>query len=78
MELVDLVLILTAKVVIPLLSCGRWRGENLLTNEASINSGAGALSFVLNGQRVITWQGMWLIGIAFYGLLILLTLWWCS
>ncbi len=78
MEVIDLALILTAKVVIPLLSFGRWRGENLLTNEASINSGAGSLSFVLNGQRVITWQGMWLIGIAFYGLLLVLAICWYS
>ena len=69
MELLELVLSLTARGLVWLVSFGKWRGEAWSTNEASIHSAAGSLSFVLNGQRVITSAGLTLIGMAFYGLL---------
>ena len=79
MELLELVMILTAKGLVRIVSFGKWRGESLLTNEASIHSAAGSLSFVLNGQRVVTCAGLTLIGIAFYGLVFpVLFLWWFS
>jgi hypothetical protein len=62
----ELVLIFTGKGVVWLLSFGRWRGESLSTNEASIHSAAGSLSFVLHGRRIITVAGLTLIGAAFY------------
>ncbi|MEH3085236.1 MAG: hypothetical protein PGN26_01550 [Xylophilus ampelinus] len=70
MDILDIVLILTAKGFVWLVTFGRWRGESLLTNEASVHSAAGSLSFVLNGKRVITSAGLTLIGMALYGMLI--------
>lgn len=64
----ELVLIFTGKGVVWLLSFGRWRGESMMTNEASIHSAAGSLSFVLDGRRIITVAGLTLIGAAFYAL----------
>lgn len=47
-----------------LLSLGRWRGEPLLGDEGRIFGAAGALSFVRDGQRVITKTGLLFAGIA--------------
>jgi hypothetical protein len=41
----------------------------MFDTEESIHGGAGALSFVRNGQRVITTTGMGLLGFVFYLLL---------
>lgn len=76
MELLEVVLILTAKGLVWLVSFGKWRGESLLTNEASIHSAAGSLSFVLNGQRVVTSAGLTLIGMAFYAMIFPVLFFW--
>jgi len=45
-------------------SLGRWRGETRLGDEGRIFGAAGALSFVRDGQRVVTDTGLLFAGIA--------------
>ncbi|MDM0015018.1 hypothetical protein QTH87_21410 [Variovorax sp. J22P168] len=73
--LLEIPLVLTGKVLVHLLSLGRWRGEGLASTEAQTYSAAGALSFVREGRRVITVAGLTLIGVAFYGLLLTGVFW---
>ncbi|MDM0012093.1 hypothetical protein QTH87_06520 [Variovorax sp. J22P168] len=68
--LLEILLVLTGKVLVHLLSFGRWRGEALANTEARIYSAAGGLSFVREGRRVVTVAGLTLIGMAFYGLVL--------
>ena len=42
----------------------------MFDNEESVHAGAGALSFVLNDQRVMTTTGMGLLGFLFYLVLV--------
>jgi hypothetical protein len=65
----DIACTLTGAWLVRLLSLGRWRGEDLNGHEARTHAAAGALTFVLDGQRVVTAVGLTLIGMAFYGLL---------
>ena len=67
--IVEYVIVLTGRAVVWLLSFGRWRGEEMTTDEALIYSAAGSLSFVRDGRRVITDTGLMFFGIAFYALL---------
>lgn len=60
------VVIQTGRAFVWLISFGRWRGEALLGDEARIYGPAGALSFVRDGQRVITDIGLQFFGAAFY------------
>jgi hypothetical protein len=60
----------TGRVVVWLISLGKWRGEQLTTDEASIYSAAGSFSFIRDGKRVITDTGLMFFGIAFYVLLV--------
>lgn len=64
------VVIQTGRGLVWLISFGRWRGEALLGEEARIYGPAGALSFVRDGQRVITDMGLQFFGAAFYVVLI--------
>ena len=66
---VEFVFVLTGRAVVWLISFGRWRGEEMTTNEALIYSAAGSLSFVRDGRRVITHTGLMFFGIVFYVLL---------
>jgi len=72
--LLELVLALTGKLVIWALSFGRWRSESLREDESRVFAAAGALSFVREGQRVITTTGLVFAGLAFYILLVVLSL----
>jgi len=63
---VELLLIVTGKFVVSAVSWGRWRGEHLNSKEASIYGPAGALSFKREGQRVITANGLLIVGVLFY------------
>ena len=56
----------TGQLVVRLITRGRWRGEDLRGDEGRIYGPAGALSFVRDGQRVITNTGLSFIGSAFY------------
>jgi hypothetical protein len=63
-SLLELAFIWIGKLVVPVLTLGRWRGEKLGSNEYSIHGAAGALSFVVDGQRVISRHGLLFLGIA--------------
>jgi len=69
--LVELVLIGTGKVVVTLATLGRWRGERLSSREGRVHGMAGSLSFVRDGQRVVTRTGLLFVGISAYVLLAL-------
>jgi len=68
---VGLVLVQTGRLLIWLISMGRWRGEALFGEEGSIYGAAGALSFVRDGRRVITENGLLIAGIASYVAMVL-------
>lgn len=63
---VELLLIGTGRGVVRLLTLGRWRGEQFAGDEGRIYGPAGALSFRLDGQRVITKAGLFVAGALFY------------
>ena len=56
----------TGRVIVAVFSLGRWRGASPFDSEESIYGGAGALSFVRNGQRIVTTTGTGLLGFLFY------------
>ena len=62
--LIDIVVVTAGRLVLAVLTLGRWRGEALDGQEARIHSAAGALSFVRDGQRVLTRNGLALLGLA--------------
>jgi hypothetical protein len=63
---VDVLLINTGRAVVFALSLGRWRGERFGGNEGRVHAMAGALSFKLDGQRVVTRSGLIFVGVAAY------------
>ena len=65
----NVLLVGTGKVIIAVVSLGKWRGGSMFDTEESVHAAAGALSFVRDGQRVITTTGMGLLGFVFYLLL---------
>lgn len=67
---VEVFLALTRKVLVFLLSLGAWRSESIMGKESSIYAASGALSFVRDDRRVITVTGQQLLGMVFYGLLV--------
>lgn len=68
MELIGAVLgvitIQIGRLAVWIFSLGKWRGEPLFGDEGRIFGAAGALSFVRDGQRVITETGLLFAGIA--------------
>lgn len=66
----DIILMLTGKVLVSLVTLGHWRGERLTSNEARIYGPAGAFSFVRDGQRVVTGLGLSIVGALFYFVLL--------
>lgn len=62
----EVLLTVTGRFAVWLLSFGRWRGEPLGSEEGRIHGAAGGLSFVRDGRRVITHTGQLFAGIAFY------------
>ena len=62
----DTLLMLSGKVVVCLATFGQWRGERLMQGEARIYGPAGALSFLRDGQRVVTGLGLSIAGALFY------------
>jgi hypothetical protein len=73
-ELLELFLAITGQFLVWALSFWRWRSESLRENESRVFAAAGALSFVREGQRVITSTGLVFAGLAFYILLVFLVL----
>jgi hypothetical protein len=61
-----IIAIQTGRVLVWLVSFGKWRGEPLFGDEGRIYGAAGALSFVRDGRRVITDTGLLFVGVAFY------------
>jgi len=61
-----IITIQTGRVVVWLVSFGKWRGEPLYGDEGRIYGAAGALSFVRDGRRVITETGLLFVGVVFY------------
>ena len=59
----------TGKVLVFLISLGRWRSARVLSKEHRWFSTAGALSHRIDGQRVVTETGLIGLGITFYVLL---------
>ena len=71
--LIEIILLKTGKAVVFLGTFGRWRSEKVEEKEGRIHGLAGALSFKREGQRVITTNGLVLVGLLFYvGLVTLL------
>ena len=54
------------RLVLWVVTMGRWRGEKFADNEASIHSAAGAIWFKRDGQVVFTDTGLLFIGLGFY------------
>lgn len=69
--LIDLIAVSIGRVAVAVLTLGRWRGEAMGGREARIHSRAGALSFVVDGQRVLTRAALELLGV---GALLILAL----
>jgi len=67
--IIEVLLVVTGRLVVWLFSLGRWRGEALGSDEGRIYSAAGSLSFVRDGQRVVTQTGQLFVGLIFYVLL---------
>ena len=72
---IDLVLVLTGKIVVTAASFGQWRGERWRSKESRIHGAAGALCFKRDGQRVFTTTGLLWVGALFYVLLVVILLW---
>ena len=66
------ILVSTGRIVVSVLSFGRWRGASMFDKEEGKFGGAGALSFVRDGQRVLTTTGQGLLGFLFYFALVAL------
>lgn len=76
--ILELLLVLTGKGLVWALSLGRWRGEKLSRTAAGVHAAAGSLSFVLDGQRVITAAGLTLVAIVFYGVALGALVYWTT
>ena len=61
--LIDLIAVSIGRVAVSVMTLGRWRGEAMGGREALIHSRAGALSFVVDGQRVFTRAALALLGV---------------
>ncbi len=69
---VEVLIVFTGALVIRVLSFGRWRTEDARNKEARMFAPAGALSFRRDGQRVVTANGVYIAGSAFYAVLVVL------
>lgn len=68
----EVLIVFTGAQVVRVVSLGRWRSERWGSNEARALSAAGALSFRHEGQRVVTTNGLIVVGLLFYGVLAVL------
>lgn len=68
-SVVEVLLVYTGALLVRFLSLGRWRTENARNKEARIFAPAGALSFRRDGQRVVTANGVYMVGFLFYAVL---------
>ena len=65
----ELVMALSGKLFVQMISLGRWRSESLDGVEGRMHGPAGALSFKRDDPQVIASSGLVLAGLAFYVLL---------
>jgi hypothetical protein len=72
--LIDVLLVSIGRMAVFVLSLGRWRGERVGGNEASLIAPSGALSFVHQGRRVFTRTGLLFAGMLFSILMLVLAL----
>jgi hypothetical protein len=63
---VEVLLVQTGRAAVWSASLGRWRGENISEKEGRIYGPAGALSFLREGRRVVTVNGILFAGILVY------------
>lgn len=68
--LLEIVTIQTGRLVVRLVSLGRWKAEPISSDQSRIHAPAGALSFRHDGRRVVTPNGSLFVGIAFYVVLV--------
>jgi len=61
----------TGRLLVYVVSFGRWRGEPLSGGEGRTFSAAGSLWFARDGQIVLTYTGQMFLGLAFYVVAIL-------
>jgi hypothetical protein len=64
--IVEVLLIQTGRAAVWTASFGHWRGENIAEKEGRIYGAAGALSFVRDGRRIVTANGLLFAGIFLY------------
>jgi hypothetical protein len=62
-------------LLIRLIGQGRWQSEGIRSNKHAMHSGARALSYRLDGRRVVTVEGQWIIGLVFYVVLAGVGIW---
>lgn len=67
---IGVVVTLTGRLVVSIVTLKHWRGESLDGREGRIHGAAGALSFVRDGHRVVTTTGQLFVGTAFYVLFV--------
>lgn len=67
--LIQVLLVLTGKVLVFLISLGAWRSESMSGTRSIQYTLTGPLSFIHQGGRFITVAGQELIGIVFYAML---------
>ena len=60
----ELALTFLGRLVVRVVSFGRWSAEAWTRNESSSLAPAGALSYVSEGRRVVTYAGQQLAGLA--------------
>jgi hypothetical protein len=63
---IEIFLIQTGRLVVWAGTFGRWRGEAMAQNEGRIFSAAGSLTFLRDGRRVVTRNGLMIAGLVFY------------
>jgi hypothetical protein len=72
--LFELFFVLLGKLAVPVVTFGHWRGEHLSTDEYKVHSAAGALSFLVEGKRVVSHIGLLFVGVATTTAIIILLL----
>jgi hypothetical protein len=63
---IKVVIVGTGRLLVTVLSFGRWRSASFFTDEEKTHGGAGVLSFVQDGQRVATTTSLVILGLVFY------------
>ena len=73
---ITVVVVGTGRVLVTVLTMGRWRVASMFSTEEQVHGPAGALSFVRDGQRVVTTTGQGFLGFGFYVLVAITLVFW--